>query len=316
MSKLDKNRLITVFTVVFCLTGMAAAGRIAIYIDDSEGNIKAKCRDFTEGATAYEVLASDPDFTINDFGWGYGVCKVIGKGCPADDCFCDPNFEFWNFLSHEGSWSMPPVGIGDHELTDGQIIGFKWGQWGDKPSEASFADICPQKSKGKTIIPKYIGLAVGHPGKDNTVKVNVTDNKTGRPLRRALIEVYDGTPGWTGSFLQVKTGDDGTAEIEVPAEGEYGVRVTALKYHHKYDTINIVKTTSTTTSTVTTTSTTGTTTTTLKHIIREPIKKTTTTLKPTTTLDAPKVTSNAVSPARIQPQEKSMLDEIWGWLFG
>jgi hypothetical protein len=145
--------LIILITAVY-----ASAARVGIYIDDGEGGITGKCRDFGEGATAYDVIKNDGDFVIKDYGWGYAICSVKGNGCPEENCFCDPSGNFWNFLYNRGSWRMSSVGVGDHNIEDREIIGFKWGQWGATPDDIAFEDVCPPVGRGKKIVPKYIGF--------------------------------------------------------------------------------------------------------------------------------------------------------------
>ncbi|MFH1402784.1 MAG: hypothetical protein ABIH11_00770 [Candidatus Altiarchaeota archaeon] len=325
---MDENRILTITAVILLnLAVFASAARVGIVVDDGVGGVETKCRDFDEGATAYDVISGAGGFEIEDFGWGYGVCSINGHGCPVGNCFCDPAWDFWNFLSNKGSWSMTSVGVGDHRVEDGEIIGFKWGQWGDKPDAITFEEVCPPIKKGRTIIPNIIGFAVlGEAVADKPVVVNITDNRTGEPVKNAKIELFREGAGWIGRLLHVEADENGIARINIPDEGEYGVRITRYDYHHKYDSIEVKETTTTTTSSTTTTivTTTTTTTSTLKHFITGGREHTTTTVKPTTTIrKSPAILGNAMAPPTTRPRpvnsqdnDEGLIDSIIGWLFG
>ena len=42
------------------------------------------------------------DEVTASFSWGSAVCSIEGVGCPATDCFCDPN-KFWSYNYWDGS---------------------------------------------------------------------------------------------------------------------------------------------------------------------------------------------------------------------
>lgn len=61
--------------------------------------------------------------------FGTAVCSIEGVGCPASNCFCDPN-NFWNYEYWDGSqWQGHVQGAGDTLLSDGDIDGWRWGEW-------------------------------------------------------------------------------------------------------------------------------------------------------------------------------------------
>lgn len=66
-----------------------------------------------------------------DFGGGFiAVCSINGVGCPAADCFCDPN-RFWNYEYWDGSaWQGYLTGAASTFIGDGAIEGWRWAEWG------------------------------------------------------------------------------------------------------------------------------------------------------------------------------------------
>jgi hypothetical protein len=71
-----------------------------------------------------------------DYGeMGIAVCSIDGVGCPADDCFCDPDGKSWSYFHWEDDqWEASAVGASSAEIIDGAVDGWYWGAWGDKPS--------------------------------------------------------------------------------------------------------------------------------------------------------------------------------------
>jgi hypothetical protein len=71
-----------------------------------------------------------------DYGeMGIAVCSIDGVGCPADDCFCDPDGKSWSYFHWEDDqWEASAVGPSSYELDDGAVDGWYWGVWDDKPS--------------------------------------------------------------------------------------------------------------------------------------------------------------------------------------
>lgn len=64
--------------------------------------------------------------------FGDAVCSIGGVGCPAEDCFCDPN-RYWSYWYWDGAgWQSYPVGAGSSIISQsGAIEGWRWGVFGD-----------------------------------------------------------------------------------------------------------------------------------------------------------------------------------------
>lgn len=75
------------------------------------------------------LLQSGLQVETHSYGWGTAVCSIEGVGCPASNCFCDPN-NFWNYEYWDGSqWQGHLQGAGDTPRNDGDVDGWRWGEW-------------------------------------------------------------------------------------------------------------------------------------------------------------------------------------------
>jgi len=120
----------------------------------------------------------------------------------------------------------------------------------------------------------------------------VFDDSNNKSIKDARIEVYAGTAGVTEKILDANTDKDGSAKVPLNPQ-QYGLRISAYRFHQLYSTLNLTEpqTTTTTTTSTTTTTTTTQTTSTLKHFILE---VTTTSTATTTTQAEQQITGNAI----------------------
>lgn len=82
------------------------------------------------------------------------VCELSGIGCPADDCFCDPDnyWSYWNYDPSAADWVYAEQGHGLRVLRPGDMDGWSWlpldAPWPD-PDYAlprfSFEEVCPPR---------------------------------------------------------------------------------------------------------------------------------------------------------------------------
>lgn len=88
----------------------------------------------TPQITGLEALRnSGLDVVTKDMGWGIAVCSIEGVGCPMDNCFCDSS-KFWNYEYWDGSqWLAHSMGAGFTSRRDGDIDGWRWGEWNGTP---------------------------------------------------------------------------------------------------------------------------------------------------------------------------------------
>ena len=87
------------------------------------------------GLVALELTGKE--IITKEFSWGTSVCSIGGVGCPADQCFsCDPQGRYWGYNYWDDtteSWQGYSVGATDSTVTDGDIEGWQYGNWGDPP---------------------------------------------------------------------------------------------------------------------------------------------------------------------------------------
>ncbi|MBD3417176.1 MAG: hypothetical protein GF416_08605 [Candidatus Altiarchaeales archaeon] len=286
------------------LAGSACAARVGVVADNGEGRITEACYEVGEGEPL-DFLCDKPNYRCDDYGWGKMVTHIDG-----DDCPWVPDSKWWA-LFKDGKSSM--VGISDITAEDGTLIGWRCGQGEEPESTATFCDICGCGGGLAKVILPVMGMAVAPeaPTVDERITIKLTDEKSDKPVRNAVVEVFDGVAGVTAPLFEGDTGNTGEVEFSIDEPGEYTIRVTGTKYEHEYQTLKVDDTTTTTTtSSTTTTSTTATTTTSTTTTYNPPrhflLKETTTTLKPTTTTseEEPKIIGNAIEP---QPKKNGGL---------
>lgn len=122
-------------------TGTVNTVAIVVQIDDSRSMVRWV--DFTDPLSGVAALqASGLDVTVADTSFGPAVCAIEGVGCPADNCFCDPD-QFWAYSFWDGeAWQGYPVGASVSEISEtGAIEGWRWGAFGSAqmPAEQSIA---------------------------------------------------------------------------------------------------------------------------------------------------------------------------------
>lgn len=103
---------------------------ILIQLDDRRTIVREVAFDAPiSGLDALE--ASGLDVTIAETSFGSAVCAIEGVGCPADDCFCNPD-QFWNYSFWDGeAWQSYPVGAASSVISQtGALEGWRWGAFG------------------------------------------------------------------------------------------------------------------------------------------------------------------------------------------
>ena len=78
--------------------------------------------------------------TVANTDFGPAVCAIEDVGCPANNCFCNPD-QFWNYNFWDGStWQGYPVGASQSVIsTTGAIEGWRWGAFGSAQLPAAQA---------------------------------------------------------------------------------------------------------------------------------------------------------------------------------
>jgi hypothetical protein len=121
--------LVLLFNTVGSLAANAAEGtkRVGLVIRYSDGTVHTAVVTVPTAATALDVLqAANINLIWIETGFGPAVCKIGSDGCPADNCFCDPE-HFWGYWHLRGTdWESSAVGVGSYTPGDGDVEGFAW----------------------------------------------------------------------------------------------------------------------------------------------------------------------------------------------
>ncbi|MEJ5247785.1 MAG: prenyltransferase/squalene oxidase repeat-containing protein [Caldilinea sp.] len=103
---------------------------IVVQFDDRRSVVREV--EFDAPISGLEALqASGLDVTVAETSFGPAVCAIEGVGCPADDCFCNPDL-FWSYNFWDGeNWQSYPVGAASSVISQtGAIEGWRWGAFG------------------------------------------------------------------------------------------------------------------------------------------------------------------------------------------
>lgn len=114
----------------------AAVAHVVVQADGS-GSVVRPITFTTPVSGIQALLSTGLSVTVADTGFGPAVCAIEGTGCPADNCFCDPN-RFWSYSNWDGTqWQSYQVGASQSVIsTTGAVEGWRWGE-GDNPTVAA-----------------------------------------------------------------------------------------------------------------------------------------------------------------------------------
>ncbi len=103
-------------------------------VDLGNGNVLTRRVTFTEPTlNGLQVLQrSGLNLEIVTYSFGAAVCSIEGVGCPATNCFCNPD-KFWGYLYWDDGWQGYPTGPSGSTVANGGIEGWAWGAFGDTP---------------------------------------------------------------------------------------------------------------------------------------------------------------------------------------
>ncbi len=100
---------------------------VGLVVQFPDGQVYTEVVVVPANATVADVLEqANVPVTLASTSWGPALCAIRDVGCPADNCFCDPN-KFWAFYIQEnGAWKPAPVGVGGYTPADKEVVGFAW----------------------------------------------------------------------------------------------------------------------------------------------------------------------------------------------
>jgi prenyltransferase beta subunit len=87
--------------------------------------------------TGLEALQrSGLDLEIATYSFGSAICAIEGVGCPASNCFCNPD-KYWGYHYWDAGWQSYMVGASSSVLSNGAVDGWAWGSSGSQPPAVS-----------------------------------------------------------------------------------------------------------------------------------------------------------------------------------
>ncbi|NYZ79214.1 hypothetical protein H0N99_03635 [Candidatus Micrarchaeota archaeon] len=167
--------------MLLLLSGMVFAERAGLVVQFNSSSVTMKCVEFQSGASAFDILMnSGLQLVTKDYGAGLGMalCKIGDTGCGEDNCFCAS--EYWGFYYIAGSsWEYAPVGVSGFTVSNGDVLGFRWGAYGDRPELHSFSEICPPSAHGGGESIRYFNVSMNGNCSKEQFMINVKERERG-----------------------------------------------------------------------------------------------------------------------------------------
>jgi len=202
------NRIAFVLLLLLFSISSFAANQVSIVVKNSSGDVITRCVEFEEEALTVDTLIKRSGFkhTIADTDFGPALCFLHDEGNPdPNNCFEHPQDWFWNFFQFQnGAWESAPVGIGTATVTDGDMVGFAFGAFG----ETTLPELTPEEVCGIT---SMAGLVVEHSNGERIIRVVEFPGETITGIQ--LLERSD------VEFVMTET-SFGTAICSIDGEGQ------------------------------------------------------------------------------------------------
>ena len=129
--------IVTMAVAVLLLASLAGSAlaadegtkQVGLVISFPDGTEHLEVVTVPAAATTFDALkAAKIDLASAESGFGPAVCGINKVGCPADNCFCDPE-HFWAYyhLDPAGNkWQASAQGVGAYVAAAGAVEGFAW----------------------------------------------------------------------------------------------------------------------------------------------------------------------------------------------
>ena len=105
-----------------------------------------RCISFSEPSISGLELLARSGLTVVT--WGGAVCQVEQTGCqyPSEPCFCQcmrPPCSYWSYWYwKDDRWMYSAIGSADHNVVDGSVEAWLWGNAETPPDMITFAEVC------------------------------------------------------------------------------------------------------------------------------------------------------------------------------
>ena len=315
------KRQILGILALLVLAGAASAAKVGLVIEFPDNTTHTECVDVENETDGYALLQeSSLSLEFDDYGSSGHFIRCIRGLCTAKVGPGDWDYAYWtryDRLAGRSSWSWSTGSLDGasqpYFAEEGDTLGFVYGVSGSMTSKKSFNDICYPKEEGggHVFIPKILGMAVlpAEPAVGDEVRLWFRDNKTERPVRGAVVDVFDGVVGISTPIATAQSNYTGEVAFTFNRTGRFVLSVTGTSYPHEYVEVNV--TAATTTTSTTSTTTTSTTTTVYiapRHFLEG---ATTSTVKTTTTTqEEPAIIGMA---SATEEQDKGLFDSLMEW---
>jgi hypothetical protein len=167
--------------MLLLLSGAVVADSVGLVVQSDNSTVITKCVEVNSNASALDVLVnSGLQLVTKDYGPGMGLalCKIGDTGCSEDNCFCSS--DYWGFYYISGSsWDYAPVGISEFAVSNGNVIGFNWGAYGDTPELYSFNEICALSAQGGGESIRYFNVSMNGNCSNEPFTINVKESGGG-----------------------------------------------------------------------------------------------------------------------------------------
>ena len=103
--------------------------RTYLLVQREDGSQLVRAVTYTVPISGLAVLqASGLELAVAESSFGPAVCAIAGTGCPAEDCFCNPD-NFWNYgFSNGETWESYAVGAADSLIAAPDTVEmWRWG---------------------------------------------------------------------------------------------------------------------------------------------------------------------------------------------
>jgi len=197
--------------MLLILSATVFAGRAGLVVQFGNSSVFKKCVDFNDGESAFEFIENSGLAVVTHSyeTIGIALCRIGSTGCDSSNCFCKS--DYWGFYYLEGNnWKYSDAGIADYKVKEGDVVGFRWGSFGNLPEMHNFNELCGVQNATRAIITAPNTVQVG-----GNVVVKLTSDD-GKPLvyEKVIVE-------FTGERKELVTNESGEAAFSAEQQGVY-----------------------------------------------------------------------------------------------
>ena len=188
--------------LVYYPSGASDDNRAALVVDFGNGQVATRCVGFSEETiSGFDLLQRSGLPVEADFqSGGAAVCRIDGRGCPPDDCFCScrggGDCLYWAYWHQsDGVWGYSSAGSALYQVGDGAVEGWVWGlgsvTQATPPPAIAYGDVCaaaatntptvtptPSRTATPVVLPTPLPTSDGQPAATATVALTASPRPT------------------------------------------------------------------------------------------------------------------------------------------